>query len=399
MTKADNSKIAELLTRNVEDVVEKKHLEQALQSGRKLRIKLGIDPTGAKVHIGRAVQLWKLRDFQDLGHQIVLIIGDFTARVGDPSDKLDKRPMLTKEQIKENLKNYLPQIGKVLDLKKVEVRYNSEWLDKLSFLETAELAESFSVNQMLRRRAFSERFKKDEEISLREFLYPIMQGYDSVAIKADLELGGTDQLFNLLAGRTVQKHYGQKEQDIMTTKMLLGTDGRKMSTSWGNVINMVDAPDEQFGKIMSMHDDMIADYFWSATRLPGEEIKKYEKQLKQGKNPKEVKLALAREIVSLYHGKSSAGSAQENWEKLFSKKEVSGADVPELKLKSRKLTAVELVVASGVAKSKGEAWRLVQQGGLKVGEEAVQDPKKILNLRPGTVVRVGKKRFFRVNLK
>ena len=390
-----NARINELLSRNVEDVIEKKHLAAALRSGRKLRVKHGIDPTGEKIHIGRAVQLWKLREFQDLGHKIVLIIGDFTARVGDPSDKLEKRPMLTREQIRKNLKNYLPQIGKVLDIKKAEVRYNSEWLDKLSFLETAELAETFSVNQMLRRHAFRERFLKNVDISLREFMYPLMQGYDSVAVKADVELGGADQLFNLQAGREIQKHYGQESQDILTTGMLSGTDGRKMSTSWGNVINIADSPDEQFGKIMSMRDSEILNYFRFATRLPLADIAGYEKELKRGANPKDIKMALGREIVSLYHGKAAAKAAAEKWEKMFSRREVSGADLPELKV-PKKILAVDLVLKSGVAKSKSEAWRLIVQGGLKVNDKAVSNPKQELALKRGEIAKIGKKKFFQL---
>ena len=369
--------IAELLTRNVEDLIERKHLETALRSGRKLRIKHGIDPTGEKIHIGRAVQLWKLREFQDMGHKIVLIIGDFTARVGDPSDKLEKRPMLTREKIKKNLKNYLPQIGKVLDIKKAEVRYNSEWLDKLSFLETAE------------------RFEKNADISLREFMYPLMQGYDSVAVKADVELGGADQLFNLQAGREIQKHYGQKSQDILTTGMLSGTDGRKMSTSWGNVINIADSPDEQFGKVMSMRDSEILNYFRFATRLPLADIARYEKELERGANPKDIKMVLGREIVSLYHGKAAAKAAAEKWEKMFSKREVSGADLPELKV-PKKILAVDLVLKSGVAKSKSEAWRLIVQGGLKVNDKAVSNPKQELALKRGEIAKIGKKKFFQL---
>lgn len=389
-------KVYEILTRNVEQVIDKNHLEQALRSSKKLRIKLGIDPTGKKIHIGRAVALWKLREFQELGHKVVLIVGNFTALVGDPSDKTGKRPMLTKQQVKENLKGYLEQIGKIIDLKKTEIRYNGDWLGKLDFNEVAELADNFTVQQMIERRNFRDRWDRQEEISLREFMYPLMQGYDSVAVKSDVELGGTDQLFNLMAGRKIQERYGQKPQDIMTVGMVLGLDGRKMSTSWGNVINISDAPEEQYGKVMSMHDNMIMDYFRFATRLSEEDIKKHHNSLHQGKNPKEVKQTLAEEIVALYHGKSAAKSAREKCENIFSKKEAGSADIPELKLKSKKLTAAELAIASGVPKSKSEAWRLVQQGGVKVNDEAKLDPKESLNLKQGDVVRVGKKSYFRL---
>ncbi len=391
-------KTKNLLTRGIEEVIDKKHLEAALSSKRQLRIKHGVDPTGEKIHLGRAISLWKLREFQELGHKIVLIIGDFTAQIGDPSDKLEKRPFLTPEQVKRNLKNYLPQIGKIVDLRKAEIHYNSKWLAKLNFRETAELAESFSIRQMLRRRAFQERWKKDEDISLREFMYPLMQGYDSVMIKADVEIGGADQLFNLLASRKIQEHYDQKPQDIITTKMLLGLDNRKMSTSWGNVVNITDSPEEQYGKIMSMHDDLIVDYFVLTTNLPLSEIKQLETKLKQKKaNPKTIKGKLAFEIVRIYHGETAAQKAQEHFERLFSKKEFSGS-LPELKLKTKKISALELVLLSGIAKSKSQAWRLIAQGGFKINGKPRKEPKEIILLNNNDVIQIGKKHFFRIRL-
>jgi tyrosyl-tRNA synthetase len=245
----DNNTVDELLERGVEEIFIKEDLKKKLLSGKKLRIKLGIDPTSPYIHLGRAVVLRKLKAFQDLGHQIVLIIGDYTARIGDPSDKLEKRPMLTEKDIKNNLKNYLKQIGLILNMKKVEVRYNSAWFKKMNFLEISELLECFTVQQMSRRRNFKERLEKDSDIFLIEFLYPALQGYDSVKVKADVEIGGFDQLFNLKAGRTVQKRYGMPEQDVMTVSMLDGTDGRKMSSSWGNIIGITDAPEDMFGKV------------------------------------------------------------------------------------------------------------------------------------------------------
>ncbi len=395
--KSKEGAIRRILERNVEEVIERPHLEAALRSEKRLRVKLGIDPTGDRIHIGRAVALWKLREFQDMGHTIVLIIGDFTARIGDPSDKLEKRPMLAAAQVKKNLKTYLPQVGAIINLKKAEIRYNSEWLDALNFLETAELAESFSVNQMLRRRAFRDRLEKDIDISLREFMYPLMQGYDSVAVKADVELGGTDQLFNLLAGREIQKHYGQEPQDVMTTKMLSGLDGRKMSTSWGNVINIVDSPDEQFGKLMSMRDEVVPEYFELATDFSEEEAAAEIRALKnKGTNPRDIKMKLARAVVARYHGETAAKQATARWEKLFSKKEVAGDELPALALKSKNISAADAVFASGAAKSKSDAWRFVVQGGFGVNGETKKDPKEMIALRPGDIVRVGKKRYFRI---
>lgn len=400
---ARDEKISHLLSHNVETVIERAHLERALRSGKKLRVKHGIDPTGEKIHLGRAISLWKLREFQELGHKVVLIIGDFTAQIGDPSDKLEKRPFLTAAQIQRNLKNYLPQVGKIVNLKKAEVRYNSEWLSKLSFREVSELAELFSAAQMLERRNFKERWEKKQEISLREFMYPLMQGYDSVAVKADVEIGGSDQLFNLLAGRKIQEHYGQKPQDVLTTKMLLGLDGRKMSTSWGNVINIIDSPDEQCGKIMSMHDDLIVEYFRLATGLSDEEVKD-EKRFKYP-NPRDAKMELARQIVARYHGTVAAAKAAEKFNQLFATRQRSitavariiPRDLPELKLVS-KTTASEAVFTSGVVKSRSEARRLIRQGGFDVDGVVKSDPRETLTLRGGEMLKIGKKSFFRVKV-
>ena len=386
-----------LLSRNVEDVIDAGHLRTALLSGKKLRVKFGIDPTGDKIHIGRAVALWKLKEFQDLGHKIVLIIGDFTAQVGDPSDKLEKRPFLTAAQIKKNLKNYLTQIGKILDLKKAEVRYNSEWLAKLNFQEISELAEMFTIQQMVERRNFKDRWEAHKEISLREFLYPLIQGYDSVAIKSDVELGGTDQLFNLLAGRKIQERYKQKPQDVMTNKMLLGTDGRKMSTSWGNVINIIDTAEDQFGKVMSVRDDQIPNYFHLATDVSEKDIKKYVDGIKGGDNPKKVKEILAFEVVRRYHGEKKAQAAAESFAKTFSRKEIPDA-IPTLKIDSGTILPVDIIVASGVFKSRSEARRLVEQGGFDVDNRPCRDLQSPLVLKGGEVIKVGKKRFFKVIL-
>ncbi|RJQ28655.1 tyrosine--tRNA ligase [Candidatus Parcubacteria bacterium] len=397
-------RIDHLLTRGVEEVIEKKHLETALLGGKKLRVKLGIDPTGDKIHIGRAVVIWKLREFQDLGHTVVLIIGDFTAQIGDPSDKLQKRPFLTKDEVKKNLQDYLSQIGKILDLKKIEVRYNSEWLAKLNFREVSELAELFTFQQILERRNFRERWEKHQEISYREGMYALMQGYDSVAVKADVELGGSDQLFNLLAGRKIQEHYDQKPQDILTTRMLTGLDGRKMSTSWGNVVNIADSPDEQFGKIMSMHDDQIPNYFELATDVSRETIAGYEKDLQGGRvNPKTIKEKLAVEIVKRYHGEKAGEEAGKKWESMFSKKEVRAAELPEFKVKRKTLSVLDLVLSPQTAtrpslKSKLEWQRLITQGAVSINGEVKKDAREIVGAKDGDVLKIGKKDFFRIKI-
>ena len=391
----DPQKIKHLLEKNTEDVFVLSSLKQKLESGERLRIKLGFDPTGNKIHIGRAVVLRKLKEFQDLGHQIVFIVGDFTARVGDPSDKLEKRPMLDKQKIKENLKDYKNQIGKIINLSQAEFVYNSKWLSKLDFNEITDLAESFTVGQMINRRNFKKRIEEGQEVSLREFLYPLMQGYDSVVVGADVEIGGFDQLFNLKAGRVVQKHYNKPEQDILTTVMLEGTDGRKMSTSWGNVINITDDSNEMFGKIMSLKDELIIKYLRVCTDTDEVEIKKIGENIKKGElNPKDAKVRLAKEIIKIYHSEKEANKAEENFENTFKK-----GDVPENVLEAvsepQKLLS-EILIENKIISSKNEWRRLVDQSGVSVvdGGEKIND----LNYKVSKTktYRVGKKRFIKV---
>ena len=381
----DEKKVDDILTRGVEDVIMVESLKKKLLSGKQLRIKLGIDPTGPKIHLGRATVLRKLKQFQDLGHKVVLIVGDFTARIGDASDKIEKRPMLSQAEIKRNMRNYKKQIGKILDLRKTEFKYNSKWLKKLGFIEISELAESFSVPQMSARRNFKERLDRNDEVSVREFLYPLMQGYDSVAIKADVEIGGFDQLFNLKAGRKIQKHYNMPEQDILTTKMIYGTDGRKMSTSWGNVITIVDDPADMFGKVMSMHDEHIEDYFLMCTDLPKDE---FEKELA---NPMEAKKKLGWEIVKLYHGENEANEAKEGWVNTFSKKEIP-ENVVEVENKE---TVVDVLISTSFIKSKTEARRLLEGGAVT----DLDEDKKIGlkdSFKSNHTYKIGKHQFIKI---
>lgn len=392
----DPTKINEILTRGVEDVFVKESLEARLKSGKKLRVKLGFDPTGSKIHIGRAIVLRKLKAFQDLGHQIVFIVGDYTAQIGDPSDKLDKRPMLTAEKIKENLKDYKKQIGKIIDVNQAEFCFNSEWLTKLSLREIAELAEAFTVSQMLNRRNFSERFENNQEISIREFMYPLMQGYDSVAVKSDIEIGGFDQLFNLKAGRIVQKHFGMIEQDVLTTIMLEGTDGRKMSTSWGNVINLTDDPHDMYGKIMSLRDELIPKYFLLTTDVPQSYVKEIEEKIKSGVNPKELKMELAREIVTLYHSKEEALKAEARFVSVFSNR-----NIPEdVRVESVQSGASlrETLVDLNIVPSKSEFMRLLEQGAIfnMTTNEKVKD--SLTKIDGEAVYRVGKKQFVKIKV-
>lgn len=395
--KENEEKINELLTRGVEEIFVRENLERELKSGKKLRIKFGIDPTGPKIHLGRAIPLRKLKAFQDLGHQIVLIVGDFTAQIGDPSDKLEKRPMLTRELIKENLKNYKKIIGKIIDVDKTEFVFNSKWLSKIGFQEISELAESFSVQQMSNRRNFKERLDKGEEVSLREFLYPLMQGYDSVAIKSDVEIGGFDQLFNLKAGRIVQKHFGMKEQDIMTIEMLEGTDGRKMSTSWGNVITMTDEPNDMFGKIMSLRDDLILKYFKLCTDVSMDQIGEYKKNLEKGANPRDIKIILANEIVTLYHGKKIADKAENAFIETFSKGAVP-EDVMEIESGFGE-SLMEVLVKNKVVASNGDFRRLVSEGAVSNAEDGAKILSPNFKTEQNEIYRIGKKRFVKIIIK
>lgn len=389
----DLEKIEDILTRGVEDVFVIESLKKRLLSGKQQRVKLGFDPTGSKIHIGRAVILRKLKAFQDLGHKVVFIVGDFTAEIGDPSDKLEKRPMLDRSKILENLKDYKNQVGKIIDISKAEFCFNSKWLSKLGFHEIGQLAESFSVQQMSNRRNFKDRLEKGEEVSLREFLYPIMQGYDSVVVNADIELGGFDQLFNLKAGRIIQRHYGKLEQDVLTIKMLEGTDGRKMSTSWGNVINIVDEPNDMFGKVMSVKDELIVKYFTLCTDLSMREIAEIENSMNSGVNPRDLKVKLAHEIVKIYHGSKKADTARENFENTFSKGGIPDEVIEVGATRGEKL--IDVLLDNKIINSKSEFRRLVYEGAVTNmdTENKITDPELISI--SGTY-KVGKRRFIKI---
>jgi len=364
-TKTDPKKIEDILERGVEKIINKDHLKKALLSGKVLRVKHGIDPTGPDIHLGRAAQLLKLKAFQDLGHKIVLIIGDFTAQIGDPSDKPEGRKGLTLEEIKNNLSGYLKQFSKILDIKKTEIRYNSEWFGKLKLDELLNVVKNFSVQQLVHRRNFKQRWNEEKPIYLPEILYPIFQGYDSVMVKADVELGGYDQLFNLKMGRTLQEMHNQQPQDIVTLKMLPGTDGRKMSTSWGNVVTIVEDPNNMYGKIMSMKDELIPLYFELCTTVPLQEIKEIEKGMKGGKiNPRDAKARLAFEIVAFYHGKTKAKEAEKEFVRVFKEKK-EPQKIRKFFAPKKEYPIVELLVGLGFAKSKSDAKRLIIQGGVK----------------------------------
>lgn len=386
--------ITDILTRGVHEVIDASHLEARLREGKPLRIKLGIDPTSLNIHLGRAVQLLKLRDFQLLGHHIVLIIGDFTGVIGDTSDKTAERPMLAQETIEENLKTYVEQAGKILDMDSVEVVHNADWLGKLAYREIVEQANEFSLAEFTARTNIKDRLNAGKRISLRELLYPLMQGYDSVVVKADVELGGSDQRFNLLAGRVLQKYYGQEPQDILTSNLIMGLDGRKMSSSWGNTINLLDEAEDMYGKVMSMADQGVIEYFVHCTRVSMEEIAEHERQLSAGTNPRDIKMKLAREITSMYWGEERAGEAEEHFKSVFQKKEVP-EDIQVLSAKPDELI-VDLLVRLSLAPSKAEARRLIIQGGVTLDGKKITDPQA--QLEKSGVLRVGKIRMLKIEV-
>jgi tyrosyl-tRNA synthetase len=393
----DQKLIKELINKGVEEIIEKESFVRKLNSGKKLRVKHGIDPTGPKIHIGRAAQLLKLKKFQELGHQIILIVGDFTAQIGDASDKLAMRKTLSEKEIKENMKDYSKQIGKILDINKTELLYNSKWLNKLSIGDLISLSMKFTAQQMIQRRNFKERWENGKPIGLHELNYPLFQGYDSVAVNADIEIGGFDQLFNLKIGRDIQKIFGKPPQDIMTLKMLPGLDGRKMSTSWGNTITIVDDPKDMYGKIMSLKDELIPLYFELCTLLPIEEVKEIEKNLKSKKvNPRDVKAKLGREIVALYHGEETAKSAEKEFNRVFREKKIP-SELPNFTSSKKTYFLSDLLFDSKLASSKSEARRIISQGGVKINGKVEKNWKKELEIKKGMVIQAGKRKFIRIN--
>lgn len=391
----DEGKIDEILTRGVSEVIEKENLKKKLLKGERLCIKLGIDPTSQHIHIGRAVVLLKLKDFQDLGHKIVFIVGDATGVVGDTSDKESERPMLSSKEVVKNAKTYIKQMGKILDLKKVETHYNSEWLLKLNYNNIGEHADQFSVADFIARENIKKRLDKGKRVSLREVLYPLMQAYDSVAIKADVELGGTDQRFNLLAGRKLQPHFNQGPQDILMVNLIMGTDGRKMSSSWGNTINITDTPEDMYGKIMSIPDELIIPYFIHCTRVPVDHIKEVEDSIREGSNPRDFKMELARAVVSIYYTENETRRAEETFVNTFQKGDTS--DVKEILFKEGELHK-DVVLKEGIVSSGNEFSRLVLSGALSstTTKETIKDPHIVAQ---NDTYKLGKRKFYSLKQK
>ena len=396
----------EIIKRGVEELISEEEmvrkLENSIKTHQPLRIKQGFDPTAPDIHLGHTVGIRKLRQFQDLGHTIVLIIGDYTGLVGDPSGKNETRPRLQYETLMKNAATYENQFFKILDRSKTEIHYNGEWFAKMKFDEIMNLAAKFTVARILERDDFTKRYKEGNPISLHEFFYPLMQGYDSVAIKADVELGATEQKFNLLTARDVQREYGQEPQVILTLPVLEGIDGgQRMSKSLGNYIGIDDEPDEMYGKIMSIPDNLILKYFTLVTDYSLAQLQEVKRRLNDGQtNPMVLKKELARAIIKMYHSESAARQAEQNFEQIFSKKEIPD-DIEEIIIPSSDLPKplVKLLTECGAVSSNGEARRLIQQGGVRINDEKINDINYAIQNKGEYITKVGKRRFFKFIVK
>ena len=387
-----------LIKKGVEEIISEKELivklAESKESGKPLRIKYGIDPTGYDVHIGHLVPIRKMREFQDMGHTGVIIIGDFTAQIGDPTGKDESRPPLTKEKILENAEKYMEQLYTVLDKDKTEVRMQTEWFGDMTMSDVLKLMGKFTLAQFMAHDTFRKRYENGQTLGLHEIMYPILQSYDSVAIKADVELGATEQKFNILAGRDMQKYFGQPQQIAILSPILMGTDGKeKMSKSLNNYIAVFDTPKEKYGKTMSIPDELIINYFNYATKVAPEEIEKIEKQLKNDEiNPKIIKQRLAREIVALYHGEETAKLAEEEFNLIFKKKDIPD-DIPEFKI-SGATKIIDILAQSKICASGGEARRMIKQNAVSIDGNKITDIFQ--EITEECVIKVGKRRFIKV---
>ena len=391
----------EIIKRNTVDVIEeselRKKIERSISSGKPMRVKYGIDPTSPEIHIGHMVVIKKLREFQDLGHKVFFLIGDFTARIGDPTGRNETRPILSMEEIKKNLVTYVEQVSKVLDVDKAEFVYNGNWLSIISLEEFIKIASCFTIAQILERDDFSARYKSGKAIYFHEFMYPLLQGYDSVVLESDIEIGATEQKFNLLAGRTLQESFGQEKQVVITMPILVGTDGKmKMSKTYRNHIPVTATPQDMFGKIMSIQDDLMESY---AALLTDLDIEKFRKEIK--KNPRQAKALLARNIVGQFFSETEAEMAEENFDRVFKDKklpdQVPEIKIPESRLGGKKAGIVDILFFSGLVSSKSEAKRMISQNAVKVDGEIIKDIN--VQIEPdGKIFKVGKRKFGRVRI-
>ncbi len=381
-----------------DDLIRK--IEKSIQTGIPLKVKLGCDPSKPDLHLGHSVVLRKLRQFQDLGHQAILIVGDFTGMIGDPSGRSKTRPPLTLEETRKNGQSYFEQATKILSTKKIQMFYNSEWLGKMNFADVITLGSKYTVARMLERDDFERRYRAGEPISIHELLYPLAQAMDSVAIGSDVELGGTDQKFNLLVGRDIQREYGLEPQVALTMPILAGTDGvEKMSKSLENYIGISETPRQIFGKTLSIPDTLIYEYFLLLTNLPTDELKAVRRELDDSStNPRDVKRRLARELVALYHTGEAAKAAEAEFDRIFVKKDVPD-DMPEVEVRvaNGSIGIIDLLTETGMASSKSEARRMIEQGGVSIDRERVSDQNAIISLEDSIIVKVGKRKFVKVH--
>jgi len=392
----------ELLKRGTIEIFTEAELSQKLtdaeKTSRQLRIKLGLDPTSPDIHLGHTVVLRKMRQFQDLGHKAILIIGDYTARIGDPTGQNTTRPMLSPQQIEANAKTYFDQAGKILDTSadKLEVRYNSKWFEKMTLMELIQLAAKKTIAQMLQRDSFKQRLQNDIDVYTHEFLYPLMQGYDSYVVKSDVELGGTDQTFNNLVGRDIQRTYGQPTQVVITMPILVGLDGKeKMSKSKGNYIGVTDDPNNMFGKVMSISDDMMENYFTLLTDLPAEKIAELVNSNKT--HPKESKVLLGKTIVSQFYGQAAAQAAAEQFDKIFARGQLPD-EIEEITITADPVMASKLIFNCGLVPSGSEAKRIIKQGGVEIDGRKISDTNEQIIPKNGMTIQVGKRRFARLKV-
>lgn len=388
--------IQDVLFSQVHEILPTRDLLAKEMKKRKIRLYLGVDPTGANLHLGHAIPLLKLRQFQDLGHEVILLFGTFTARIGDPTGKDDVRKPLTEKEVRENMATYKKQAGKILDLSKTKIVRNGDWLGKLTLTDMLEIASRMTVSRLLERDMFQRRIKEGKEVWVHEMFYPLLQGYDSVAMDVDLEVGATDQTFNMLVGRKLQQSYHKKEKFVLTTPLLMGPDGRKMSKSLGNTIHILDTPNEMYGKVMSIRDDLILHYAELCANLSQKEVAIMGAGIENGSlHPREVKAGLAETIVSLYHTPKKAKDAEREFNRVFRDKNLP-LDMPEKKVSLNKIDAASLLVALGLAPSKSKARQLIEQGGARVNGERVKDVGTVISPCKGMVVQVGKRLFARV---
>ncbi len=389
-----------IIRRGTEEILVEEELVEKLKSGRPLRVKAGFDPTAPDLHLGHTVLLNKMRQLQDLGHEVIFLIGDFTGMIGDPSGKNETRPPLTREEVEQNAETYRKQVFKVLDPNKTQIMFNSTWLDKLTPVDLIKLAATHTVARMLERDDFSKRYASGHSIAIHEFLYPLIMGYDSVAMKADIELGGTDQKFNLLMGRELQKHFGQKPQTVIMMPLLVGLEGvKKMSKSLGNYIGIDESADEIFGKVMSISDETMWTWFNLVSFRSIEEIKKLRDDVANGMNPRDVKFLLAEEIAARFHDAAAGQKARENFIAQFQKGKLP-EDMPEVSLEvsAEGMSILNIIKNAGLTESSSEASRLIAQGGVRIDGEKVSDKNLHLQAKTSFILQVGKRRYAKVNL-